>query len=65
MVLFIIFKKFLTNEHFPRITDFLICIYVSGCRLSLFRPCDNDFGITPVDDITFISSGGGSSSIRY
>jgi len=38
----------------PRITDICICtrIYVFGCRLSLFRLCDNDFGITPVDDIT-------------
>jgi len=36
----------------PRITDFCICIYVFGCRLSLFRLCDGDFGITPVDDIT-------------
>jgi hypothetical protein len=25
---------------------------VFGCRLSLFRLCDSDFGITPVDDIT-------------
>jgi hypothetical protein len=36
----------------PRITDFCICIYVFGCKLSLFRLCDSDFGITPVDDIT-------------
>jgi hypothetical protein len=34
----------------PRITDVCICIYVFGCRLSLFRLCDSDFGITPVDD---------------
>ena len=27
-------------------------MYVFGCRLSLFRLCDSDFGITPVDDIT-------------
>jgi len=27
-------------------------MYVFGCRLSLFRLCDIDFGITPVDDIT-------------
>jgi hypothetical protein len=26
-------------------------MYVLGCRLSLFRLCDNDFGIIPVDDI--------------
>jgi len=36
----------------PRITDFCICVYVFGCKLSLFRLCDSDFGITPVDDIT-------------
>ena len=36
----------------PRITDFCSCIYVLGCRLSLVRLCDSDFGITPVDDIT-------------
>ena len=35
----------------PRITDFCICIYVLGCRLSVVRLCDSDFGITPVDDI--------------
>jgi len=27
-------------------------VYVCGCRLSLGRLCDSDFGITPVDDIT-------------
>jgi len=27
-------------------------MYVLGCRLSLFRLCDSDFGITAVDDIT-------------
>ena len=36
----------------PRITDFCSCIYVLGCRLSVVRLCDSDFGITPVDDIT-------------
>jgi len=36
----------------PRITDFCSCIYVLGCKLSLVRHCDSDFGITPVDDIT-------------
>ena len=36
----------------PRITDFCSCIYVLGCRLSVDRLCDSDFGITPVDDIT-------------
>jgi len=36
----------------PRITDFCSCIYVLGCKLSLVRLCDSDFGITPVDDIT-------------
>jgi len=29
-----------------------IIVYVFGCRLSLVRLCDSDFGITPVDDIT-------------
>ena len=29
-----------------------VCMYVFGCKLSLFRLCDSDFGITPVDDIT-------------
>jgi hypothetical protein len=27
-------------------------MYVLGCRLSLFRLCGNDFGITAVDGIT-------------
>ena len=35
----------------PRIADFCSCIYVLGCKLSLVRFCDSDFGITPVDDI--------------
>ena len=46
------FKIFLTIEHVPRITDFCSFIYVFGCRLSLVRLRDSDFGITPVDDIT-------------
>ena len=29
-----------------------IYIYVFGCKLSLVRLCDSDFGITPVNDIT-------------
>ena len=45
------FRKFLTIEHVPRITDFCICMYVFGCKLSLFRLCGSDFGITAVDDI--------------
>ena len=36
----------------PRITDFCSCIYVFGCKLSIVRLCDSDFGITSVDDIT-------------
>jgi len=36
----------------PRITDFCSRIYVFGCKLSLVRLCDSDFGITPVDDIS-------------
>ena len=31
--------------------EFCICLYLLGCRLSLFRLCGNDFGITLVDDI--------------
>jgi hypothetical protein len=46
------FRKFLTIEHVPRITTFCICIYVFGCRLSLFRLCDSDFGIIPLAEIT-------------
>ena len=38
----------------PRITDFCSCVYVLGCRLSVVRLCDSDFGITPVDDIIII-----------
>jgi hypothetical protein len=45
-------RKFLTIESVPRTTNICICVYVFGCRLSLFRFCDSDFGITPVDDIT-------------
>ena len=36
----------------PRITDFCICMYVFGCKLSLCRLCYSDFGITPVHYIT-------------
>jgi hypothetical protein len=36
----------------PRITDFCICMYEFRCKLSLFRLCDSDFGITPIDDTT-------------
>ena len=39
-------------EYVPRITDFCIFMYVFGCKLSLFRSCGSDFGITPVDDVT-------------
>ena len=46
------FKKFLTIEHVPSITEFCSCVYVFGCELSLVRLCDSDFGITPVDGIT-------------
>jgi hypothetical protein len=37
---------------FQELQIFCVYMYVFGCRLSLFRLCDNDFGITPVDDIT-------------
>jgi hypothetical protein len=36
----------------PRITDLCSCIYVFGCKLSLVRLWDGDFGVTPVDGIT-------------
>jgi hypothetical protein len=36
----------------PRITDFCSCVYVLGCKLSLVRLCDSDFGITVVDYVT-------------
>jgi hypothetical protein len=29
-------------------------MYVFGCKLSLFRLCDSDFGITAVDDIAMV-----------
>ena len=29
-----------------------IYVYVLGCKLSLVRFCDSDFGITPIDDVT-------------
>jgi len=35
----------------PIITDFCSCMYVFGCKLSLVRLCNSDFGFTPVDDI--------------
>ena len=38
----------------PKITGFCACICVLGCRLSVVRLCDSDFGITPVDDITIV-----------
>ena len=36
----------------PSITDSCSCIHILGCKLSLFRLCDGDFRITPVDGIT-------------
>ena len=30
----------------------VVYTYVFGCRVSLVRLCDSDFGITPTDDIT-------------
>ena len=35
---------------------FCICIYVFWCKLSLFRLCNNDFGIIPLEDITIGST---------
>jgi hypothetical protein len=46
------FRIFLTIEHVPRITSFCTRIYVFGCRLSLSKLCDSDFGIIPVAEIT-------------
>jgi hypothetical protein len=48
----LLFKKFLIFEHVPSITDFCSCVYVFGCKLSLVRLCDSDFGIIPLYDIT-------------
>ena len=45
-------KSFLKIERIPRITDSCSFIYVFGCRLSLVRLCDSDFGITALDYIT-------------
>ena len=44
-------KSFLQLNMFQEL-QICICMYVFGCRLSLFRLCGSDFGITPVDDIT-------------
>ena len=41
------FKKFLTIEHVPRITDFCSCIYVFWCRLSLVRLLIVTFELIP------------------
>jgi len=46
VVLFVV-TKFLTIEHVPRITDFCSYMYVLGCKLSLVRLCDSDFGLIP------------------
>ena len=45
-------KSFLQLNMCQELQIFGSCIYVFGCRLSLVRLCDSDFGITPVDDIT-------------
>ena len=45
-------KSFLQLNMCQELQTFFICIHVFGCRLSLVRLCDSDFGITPVDDIT-------------
>ena len=36
----------------PRITDFCSCVYVLGCKLSVVRLCDSDFGIIIIIIIT-------------
>jgi hypothetical protein len=45
-------KSFLQLNMFQELQIFCIYMYVFGCRLSLFRLCDNDIGITAVDVIT-------------
>ena len=46
-------KSFLRDWTCAKNYRFLqLYIYVFGCKLSLIRLCDSDFGITPVDDIT-------------
>ena len=37
---------------FQKLQIFAFFLYVLGCKLSLFRLCGSNFGITPVDDIT-------------
>jgi hypothetical protein len=37
-----------------------VYMHVFGCKLSLFRLCDSDFGITPADDIAI-----GSLELRF
>ena len=44
-------KSFLQLNMCQELQIFASCIYVFGCKLSLVRLCDSDFGITPVDDI--------------
>ena len=33
-----------------------VYMYLFGCKLSLFRLCDSDFGITAVDDVTIVTT---------
>ena len=44
-------KIFLQLNMCQELEIFCSCIYVLGCRLSVVRLCDSDFGITPVEDI--------------
>ena len=57
-------NSFLQFSTYQDLQNFCSCIYVLGCKLSLVRLCDSDFGITSVDDITIgiivIIIGGGS-----
>ena len=48
VVLFVVWK---VSYNWTCAKNFSCCIYVLGCRLSLVRLCDIDFGITAVDDI--------------
>jgi len=45
-------KSSLQLNMFQKLQIFAFFLYVLGCKLSLFRLCGSNFGITPVDDIT-------------
>jgi len=45
-------KSFLKLNMCQELQNFAVVCMYSGVKLCLFRLCDSDFGITPVDDIT-------------